>query len=306
MSNPGVPQASADSALPEDAGLDEASWRRYGRQIQLPEIGEAGQQRLARSRVLIVGLGGLGSPAALYLAAGGVGQLWLSDDDVVATSNLQRQILYSSADVQQPKRKAAGKRLRQLNPQLHCEPMPALNESNWSSLLKPKGQAVDLVLDCSDNMATRQLLNRACVVSQIPLLSAAASGWQGALLLFDYRHLQPAHGCYHCLYPTDTEPSQNCRTTGILGPVVGLMGTLQALEAMKFILGIPSQALGALQQFEALSGRWRRVSLQADPACPVCQQPASDHHLARHACSPDDSRLQTLKSDIPSVQEIRL
>ena len=274
QSQMGRPQAAEPSAV-----QDEMSWRRYGRQMLLPEIGEPGQQRLGQARVLIVGLGGLGSPAALYLAAGGVGQLWLSDDDVVATSNLQRQILYTSADLQQPKHKAASKRLAQLNPNIRCYAVAALAELNGSRLLKPDGQAVDLVLDCSDNMATRQLLNRCCVELQIPLFSAAASGWHGSLLLFDYRSSaispnEPDPGCYHCLYPQQEEPALNCQSAGIVGPVAGMLGTLQALEAMKFLLGLPSSALGTLQYFDGLSGRWRGVALRADPLCPVCQPPS--------------------------------
>lgn len=261
------------------AAKDEMSWRRYGRQMLLPEIGELGQQRLGQARVLIIGLGGLGSPATLYLAAGGVGQLWLSDDDVVATSNLQRQILYTSADLQQPKRNAARKHLAQLNPNIRCYAAAALTESNGSQLLQPDGQAVDLVLDCSDNMVTRQLLNRCCVELQIPLLSAAVSGWQGSLLLFDYRPnaiSENGHdpGCYHCLYPLQEEPALNCQSAGIIGPLAGMVGALQALEAMKFLLGLPSPAVGHLQQVDALSGRWQRVALRADPCCPVCRPPS--------------------------------
>lgn len=268
------------SAAGPSTAQDEMSWRRYGRQMLLPEIGEPGQQRLGQARVLIIGLGGLGSPAALYLAAGGIGQLWLSDDDVVATSNLQRQILYTSADLQQPKRNAARKRLAQLNPNIRCHAVAALTETNGKQLLQPDGQAVDLVLDCSDNMATRQRLNRDCVELQIPLLSAAVSGWQGSLLLFDYRSKAISAnghdpGCYHCLYPLQDEPALNCQSAGVIGPLAGMLGTLQALEAMKFLLGLPSPAVGYLQQFDGLSGRWQRVALQADPSCPVCQSPSS-------------------------------
>lgn len=270
----GTPQAAEPFAA-----QDEMSWRRYGRQMLLPEIGEPGQQLLGQARVLIVGLGGLGSPAALYLAAGGVGQLWLSDDDVVATSNLQRQILYTSADLQQPKRNAARKRLAQLNPNIRCYAVTAFAESNGKQLLQPDGQSVDLVLDCSDNMVTRQLLNRCCVELQIPLLSAAVSGWQGSLLLFDYRAnaisaAEPDPGCYHCLYPLQEEPVLNCQSAGIIGPLAGMLGSWQALEAMKFLLGLPSLAVGHLQQVDGLSGRWQRVALRADPCCPVCQPPS--------------------------------
>ena len=250
---------------------EELQWRRYGRQMLLPEIGEQGQARLQQSRVLIVGLGGLGSPAALYLAAAGVGHLYLSDGDKLEVSNLQRQILYTSNELNANKAMLASKRLKLLNPQVQLTPLPALDADNWQSLMRSEGVPVDLVLDASDNMATRQLINRACVQMGIPLLSAAATGWQGQLLLLDLRQQNSPAGCYHCLYPTRSEPGQNCRNAGILGPVVGIMGTHQALEAIKFLVGIASSALGGLQQFDGLSGRWQRLQLVADPACPVCR-----------------------------------
>ena len=251
--------------------LDELSWLRYGRQLLLPEFGELGQQRLQGARVLIVGLGGLGSPVALYLAAAGVGQLWLSDGDVLELSNLQRQILYSTADCGKAKGELAARQLRQLNPQIAIQAVAAVAEENWSTLLQPDGLPVDLVLDCSDNMATRQLVNRACVALAIPLLSAAVSGWQGSLALFDFRRQSARrHGCYHCLYPTAQEPSLSCATAGVLGPAVGVIGSLQALEALKFLAGIETPALGRLSLFNALQGSWRHLQLRADPLCPVC------------------------------------
>ena len=255
--------------------LDDLSWLRYGRQLLLPEFGELGQQRLQGARVLIVGLGGLGSPVALYLAAAGVGELWLSESDVLELSNLQRQILYCTADCGKAKGKLAARQLRQLNPQISIQAVAALSEENWVALLRPDGQSVDLVLDCSDNMATRQLLNRACVALAIPLLSAAISGWQGSVLLFDFRRPRSSlssgsHGCYHCLYPTAQEPSLSCATAGVLGPAVGVIGSLQALEALKFLAGIETPALGRLSLFNALQGSWRHLQLRADPLCPVC------------------------------------
>ena len=261
------------SELSCDAGeqLDETSWLRYGRQLLLPELAESGQRRLQDARVLIVGLGGLGSPVALYLAAAGVGRLWLSDGDALELSNLQRQILYTSADCGKAKGQLAVRRLRQLNPQIAIQTVAALGEENWPTLLQPDGLPVDLVLDCSDNMATRQLVNRACVAQQIPLLSAAVSGWQGALALFDFRHQGvQRHGCYHCLYPTQQEPSLSCATAGVLGPTVGVIGSLQALEALKFLAGIKTAALGRLSLFDALQGNWRQLRLSADPRCRVC------------------------------------
>ncbi|MEZ7861647.1 MAG: HesA/MoeB/ThiF family protein [Aeromonadaceae bacterium] len=256
--------------------LDDSSWLRYGRQLLLPELGEAGQRRIQDSRVLIVGLGGLGSPVALYLAAAGVGQLWLSDGDVLELSNLQRQILYTSADCGKAKGELAVRQLRQLNPQVSIQAVAALGEENWSMLLQPDGVPVDLVLDCSDNMVTRQLVNRACVARQIPLLSAAVSGWQGTLALFDFRgpraqsHGCQPHGCYHCLYPTQQEPSLSCATAGVLGPAAGVIGSLQALEALKFLAGMKTPALGRLSLFDALQGSWRQLRLTVDPGCRVC------------------------------------
>ena len=251
--------------------LDDLSWLRYGRQLLLPEFGELGQQRLQGARVLIVGLGGLGSPVALYLAAAGVGELWLSESDVLELSNLQRQILYCTADCGKAKGKLAARQLRQLNPQISIQAVAALSEENWGALLRPDGQSVDLVLDCSDNMTTRQLVNRACVALAIPLLSAAVSGWQGSLALFDFRRQSARrHGCYHCLYPTAQEPSLSCAAAGVLGPAVGVIGSLQALEALKFLAGIETPALGRLSLFNALQGSWRHLQLRADPLCPVC------------------------------------
>lgn len=250
---------------------DELSWLRYGRQLLLPEFGELGQQRLQGARVLVVGLGGLGSPVALYLAAAGVGQLWLSDGDVLELSNLQRQILYRTADRGKAKGELAARQLRQLNPQIVLQAVAAIGEENWSTLLQPDGLPVDLVLDCSDNMATRQLVNRACVELAIPLLSAAVSGWQGALALFDFRRQRARrHGCYHCLYPTAQEPLLSCATAGVLGPAVGVIGSLQALEALKFLAGIETPALGRLSLFDAMQGNWRHLQLRADPLCSVC------------------------------------
>lgn len=252
----------------DGSGLSDAEWRRYGRQLLLPELGEAGQQRLRNARVLLVGLGGLGSASALYLAAAGVGELWLCDGDTVEVSNLQRQIIYGGEQLAQPKNRAAAKRLVALNPAVRCHSVPALDETNHWQLLAPAGRPVDLVLDGSDNMATRQRLNRACVELQIPLLTAAATGWQGQLALLDHRQ---SHGpCYHCLYPDEQEPARNCRTAGILGPVVGMMGVMQALEAIKFLAEIPGQTNGVLHRFDGLAGRWQTLQLVADPACPVC------------------------------------
>ena len=267
----------------ESQGLEQAEstrlWQRYGRQMLLPELGEAGQRRLQESRVLVVGLGGLGSAATLYLAAAGVGQIWLSDGDKLEVSNLQRQILYTSNDLFTPKNQLAAKRLKLLNPTVRLHPVPAWGEDNGTALLNPDEQKVDLVIDATDNMATRHAMNRACIAGGIPLLSAAATGWLGQLMLFD---APEKSGCYHCLYPDETEPETNCRNYGILGPVVGIMGTYQALEAIKFLAGIPSAIAGKLLRFDGLQGVWKSSRLLQDPACPVCALPEQKKESVNH------------------------
>ena len=254
-------------------------WQRYGRQMLLPELGEAGQRRLQESRVLVVGLGGLGSAATLYLAAAGVGQIWLSDGDKLEVSNLQRQILYTSNDLFSSKNQLAAKRLKLLNPTVKLHPVPAWSDDQAAGLLAPDGKKVDLIIDATDNMATRHAINRACIGAGIPLLSAAATGWLGQLMLFD---APEKSGCYHCLYPDETEPETNCRNYGILGPVVGIMGTYQALEAIKFLAGIPSPASGNLLRFDGLQGRWQTSRLTRDPACPICSSQEQNKGSVSH------------------------
>ena len=257
-----------------DAELEhEQLWRRYGRQIMLPELGEEGQLKLQTARVLIVGVGGLGSAAALYLAAAGIGKIWLSDEDKLEVSNLQRQILYTSNDLNGIKSHVAAKRLKLLNPAVSLHALPRWREDNASMLLFPDGKPLDLVIDATDNMTTRHAINRHCFTSRIPLLSAAATGWQGQLMLFDYRHTKPIAqkgGCYHCLFP-DEQLVENCSTLGILGPVVGIMGSYQALEAIKFLAGISSPLQqGKLLRFDAFDSKWQVNQRVCDPECPVC------------------------------------
>lgn len=246
-----------------DASLSDSEFLRYGRQLLLEEIGEAGQARLKQARVLLVGLGGLGSPASLYLAAAGVGQLWLADGDRLEVSNLQRQVLYRSDQLGQEKQRLAVKQLTALNPHVRCHPLERLDEATLATLLPD----LDLVLDCSDNMQTRQAVNRACVRQEVPLISAAASGWQGQLLVMEPQRRQ---GCYHCLFPTLDEPAQNCRSVGILGPVVGMLGILQALEAVKLLCDVPGRQTGRLWRWDARTLGWKSLPLSRDPACSVC------------------------------------
>lgn len=245
--------------------LNDHDFMRYSRQLMLDDIGEAGQRRLAESRVLLVGLGGLGSPAALYLAAAGVGTLLLADHDALHLSNLQRQILYRTDDVPQPKALLARRQVRALNPAVSAV---ALHQKLAGEALRQAVADVSLVLDCSDNMATRHAVNAACVAASKPLIGASAVGFGGQLLVLTppYRH-----GCYACLYPDDAEPQRNCRTAGVLGPVVGVMGVLQALEAVKLLCGLPSPLDGKLQLFDARQHRWNTLQLAAAPGCPVCR-----------------------------------
>jgi len=244
--------------------LNDQAFMRYSRQILLEDIGVAGQQRLQQAKVLVVGLGGLGSPAALYLAAAGVGTLLLADDDQLHLSNLQRQILYTSEDGAQNKAKLAQRKLRALNPEVNTQ---VLAQRLAGDALNTAVLAADLVLDCSDNMQTRQAINAACVANQKPLISGSAVGFQGQLLV-----LEPpfSTGCYHCLYPQYQEPALNCRNAGVLGPVVGVIGTLQALEAIKMAAGMPSALSGQLRLFEGKTQHWQTLQLSKMAGCPVC------------------------------------
>ena len=243
--------------------MNDRDFMRYSRQLLLEDIAIDGQQRLLASRVLIVGLGGLGSPVALYLAGAGVGTLVLADDDSVHISNLQRQILFTVDDLDRPKAERATKRLAKLNPDIR---LLALRQRLGGDALRQQVAAADLVLDCSDNIATRQAVNAACVSTDTPLITASAVGFGGQLMV-----LTPpwTHGCYRCLWPDDGEPECNCRTAGIVGPVVGMMGTMQALEAIKLLCGMPVTD-NALRLFDARTGSWRQLALTRAASCPEC------------------------------------
>lgn len=243
--------------------LSDEEYLRYGRQLMLSEIGEEGQARLKEKSVLIVGLGGLGSPLALYLAGAGVGTLWLADGDTVDSSNLPRQILYTAEDLRRSKAELARERLSQHNPLVE---LIAINQRLDANSLPEFVAEVDLVIDCCDNLPTRHAINAACVALAKPWISAAAVGWQGQLMV----RSTPEHACYACLYPADTEVKESCQRSGVTGPLVGVMGSLQALEALKLLLGRPSPVAGTLRRFDALSHEWQCLRLPADPACPVC------------------------------------
>jgi molybdopterin/thiamine biosynthesis adenylyltransferase len=236
---------------------------RYARQIVLREVGVHGQELLRDSSALIVGLGGLGTPAALYLAGAGLGRLVLSDFDRVSASNLHRQILYREAQVGVSKLEAAQEQLRALNSgcEIALRPGPLDPDA-----LVEAARAVDVVLDCSDNFATRFSVNRACVAARKPLVSGAAIRFEGQLAVFD-----PARGsaCYACLYPAAGESQETCEEAGILGPVVGVVGARQALAALKLLLGLGDDR-GTLWIWDALTDAQRRLSIPRDPRCPVC------------------------------------
>ncbi|PLP63248.1 molybdopterin biosynthesis protein MoeB, partial [Salmonella enterica] len=233
--------------------MNDHDFMRYSRQILLGDIAIEGQQKLLNSHVLIVGLGGLGSPAALYLAGAGIGKLTLVDDDDIHLSNLQRQILFTTDDIAHPKAQAAKLRLAQLNP---GSKLIVLQQRLTGDVLKNAVAHADVVLDCTDNMATRQEINAACVALNTPLISASAVGFGGQLMVLTPPWEQ---GCYRCLWPDDVEPERNCRTAGIVGPVVGVMGTLQALEAIKLLSGIETPS-GELRLFDGKTSQWRSLA----------------------------------------------
>jgi molybdopterin/thiamine biosynthesis adenylyltransferase len=239
---------------------------RYSRHILLNEIGIEGQQRLLDARVLIVGLGGLGSPAALYLAASGVGQLTLCDHDRVDLSNLQRQIIHRTSTVDQPKVVSAQAALRDVNPEVECIALDI--RADAAQLLGLAGKA-DVVLDCSDNFATRYAVNRACLAQRKPLVSGAAIRFDGQVAVFDFR--DEASPCYNCLFPEDSQAAElRCATTGVFAPLVGIIGTWQAAEALKLLAGIEQGLNGKLLTLNALDMNVTRSNLSKDPACSVC------------------------------------
>jgi molybdopterin/thiamine biosynthesis adenylyltransferase len=237
---------------------------RYSRQIMLPGLGIEGQQRLLEARVLIVGLGGLGSPAAMYLAAAGVGTLILADFDAVDLSNLQRQLLHTSERIGMSKVDSAVETLRAINPHVRLDgvkgPLTEANLGQWVD-------SVDLVVDACDNFATRFAVNAACFAAQVPLVSGAAIRAEGQVAVFSGR---PGGPCYQCLYPRDGDIDETCSLNGVLSPVVGIIGSIQATEAIKILTALGEPLFGQLLLLDALAMEWRRLRLPADPHCPIC------------------------------------
>jgi len=238
---------------------------RYSRQIMLPQVDVAGQEKLLAARVLIIGAGGLGSPAAMYLAAAGVGHIVIADHDVVELSNLQRQLLHNDTDIGQSKAGSAQQALATINPGIRITPIA--KKLHGEQL----GEEVNLagaVLDCSDNFTTRFAVNSACVEHRTPLVSGAAIRMEGQLSVFDSR--KENSPCYSCLYKEGEAEDQACSDTGVLAPITGIIGSLQAMEALKVILSLGQTLVGRLLVFDGLSLEWRTLKLNRDPACLVC------------------------------------
>jgi len=262
--------AWADAGLPMDAPqLDEDFSERYSRHLRLPEVGLAGQKRLEAATVLVVGAGGLGSPAAYYLAAAGIGTLRIADDDVVDRSNLQRQILHTDARIGTPKVDSARVALSALNPRTRIETFAErVTSANVERLL----DGVDVVVDGADNFAARYLLNDACVKLGKPLVYGAVHRFEGQVSVFDAGRHRGQSPCYRCLFPEPPPPeaSPNCAEAGVLGVVPGIVGLLQATEALKLLLDVGESLSGRLLHIDAMGLRFRETRLAPDPECPVC------------------------------------
>lgn len=240
---------------------------RYSRQILLPQIDIAGQQKLLNSRVLIVGLGGLGSPVALYLAAAGVGHLTLVDDDIVELSNLQRQIIHGEQDLGHFKVESAEESIRALNSSIQIKTQTTrLSEQTLSLAVL----AADVVVDCSDNFAARFLLNKVTQRLMTPLVSAAAIRMEAQVTVYDPRQVGSA--CYRCIYEDNGELQQTCSESGVLSPLLGIMGSIQAMETMKLLINMGESLAGRLMILDAFTMTWRELKLRQDPDCPVCKK----------------------------------
>ena len=243
---------------------------RYSRHILLPQISYEGQEALVNSHALIIGAGGLGSPVALYLAASGVGTLTICDFDVVDLTNLQRQIVHTTASVGMNKALSAQQALFEINASVQVNTVCVRStEEEFFSLISQ----ADVVIDCSDNFATRYLLNKLCVQLKKPLVSGAAIGFEGQVTVYDMR--SETSPCYHCLFPDQSEASgedndMRCATHGVFSPLVGMIGTTQAAEALKLLMGIGESLQGRLLLLDALTMEWRTIKLRKDLACAVC------------------------------------
>lgn len=239
---------------------------RYSRHILLPQIEYEGQEKLTQSHVLIVGAGGLGSPVALYLAACGVGKLTICDFDAVDLTNLQRQIIHTTQSVGINKAVSAQQTIYEINPEVQVQTVQQKSSAaEFAALI----QQADVVVDCSDNFATRYTLNRLCFQYKKPLVSGAAIRFEGQITVFDFRHEQSP--CYHCLYPdVGSDQEMRCADNGVFAPLVGMIGTAQAAEVLKLLMNIGETLQGRLLLLDALTAEWRTIKLARDPHCSVC------------------------------------
>ncbi|MBI2381469.1 MAG: molybdopterin-synthase adenylyltransferase MoeB [Gammaproteobacteria bacterium] len=247
--------------------LNDDQLLRYSRQILLPQLDVAGQEKICAGRVLIVGLGGLGAPVSMYLAAAGVGRLVLADGDTVDLHNLQRQIVHDTASIGQSKAESARTRILALNPEIRVEICGKFLDADTA------GEAVsgvDLVVDCTDNFATRFAVNAACVAQGKPLVSGAAIRFEGQVAVFNHGADAP---CYACLYPDASEVPETCSENGVLAPLVGVIGSVQAFEVLKILAGVGEPLSGRLLLLDGLAMRWRELRLPKDPLCRVCGKP---------------------------------
>ena len=247
------------------AELGDPQLLRYNRQIVLPEIGIEGQQRLLESHILLIGLGGLGSPLAMYLATCGVGRLTLADPDRVELANLQRQILYGTSSLGRGKAEEATRVVQDLNPEIRID---TVAEYLQGEQLGEQVRAADLVVDATDNFETRLAINQACVESQTPLVSGAVIRMEGQVAVF--RNREDGDACYQCLFGSEPVPEEGCSETGVLGPVAGAVASVQAVEAVKCLLSIGEPLYNRLLLYDAVGAQWRVVELAADDSCPTC------------------------------------
>ena len=245
--------------------MDDRDLLRYSRHLLLDEIGIEGQQKLLDAAVLVIGCGGLGAAALPFLAAAGVGRLMIADDDTIDDTNLQRQTAFCEADIGQSKAEVLQGRLNALNSRTQIS---ALNERLSEARLLELVQSVDLVLDCCDNFATRQAVNRACVAARTPLVSGAAVRFEGQVAV--YRPDLPGPPCYACLFDGESANDGACAVFGVFSPLVGIIGTTQAAEALKLLMGIGANASGELLLYDALANEWQRLAFDKNPACRVC------------------------------------
>ncbi|MET0918367.1 MAG: HesA/MoeB/ThiF family protein [Burkholderiales bacterium] len=246
--------------------MNDEQLTRYSRHILLSQIGIEGQERIGRSHALVIGAGGLGAPVSIYLASAGIGTITLCDGDTVDLTNLQRQIIFRSADVGRPKVHAAADAIAALNPEVHV--VPVYERIGGENLEEVVARA-DIVIDCCDNFPTRHAINRACVTYRKPLVSGAGVQFDGQVSVFDLRY--PLSPCYNCLFPEGSEVEETrCAVMGVFAPLVGIIGTTQAAEALKLAAGIGEPLIGRLLLLDVLAMEWRSVKLARDPACTVC------------------------------------